>query len=85
MYENRNYIIFPTNQLHLIDFNTVCETSSDTVRKSVDGTKTFVKWDSIQPSCISNLSNTQGPYTYTEILDILTTSEWTAPYTGSMP
>jgi hypothetical protein len=85
IFENRNYIIFPTSQLSLIDFNTVCETSADTVRKSVDGAKTFVKWDGEQPSCISDLSNTEGPYTYTEILDILSTPEWTLPYTGSMP
>lgn len=84
-YNNRNYIIFPVGQLNLIDFNTVLETSADTVRKSVDETKTFVKWDGDQPACISNLSNTEGPYTYDEILDILNTSEWTSPLTGSLP
>jgi hypothetical protein len=85
IYNDRNYIIFPVDQLNLIDFNTVHETSADTVRKSVDGTKTFVKWDGTQPSCISDLSNTAGPYTYTEILDVLSTTEWIAPFTGSMP
>jgi hypothetical protein len=83
-YNDRNYIIFPANQLNLIDFSTVLETSANTVRKSVDNTKTFVKWEGIQPACISNLTNIEGPYTYSEILDILNTSEWTAPYTGSM-
>lgn len=84
IYENRNYIIFPVNQLNLIDFNTVLETSADTVRKSVDGTKTFVKWDGSQPDCISLLTNTEGPYTYSEILNLLATPEWTAPFTGSI-
>lgn len=84
-FEHRNYIMFPANQLNLIDFNTVLETSAETVRKSVDKTKTFVKWDGEQPSCISNLSNTEGPYTYSEIIDILSTPEWTSPFTGSMP
>lgn len=84
IYENRNYIIFPVNQLNLIDFNTVLETSADTVRKSVDGTKTFVKWDGSQPACISLLTNTEGPYTYSEILNLLATPEWTSPMTGSI-
>jgi hypothetical protein len=85
IYENREYIIFPVSQLNLIDFNQVLETSAETVRKSVDGTKTFVKWEGEQPSCISNLTNTEGPYTYTEILEILSTNEWTSPMTGSIP
>jgi hypothetical protein len=85
LYENREYIIFPVSQLNLIDFNQVLETSAETVRKSVDGTKTFVKWNGAQPSCISNLTNTEGPYSHTEILDILSTNEWTSPMTGSMP
>jgi hypothetical protein len=84
-YEDRNYIIFPVDQLNLIDFNQVLETSAETVRKSVDGSKTFVKWNGEQPSCISNLSNTEGPYTHTEILEILSTGEWTSPITGSNP
>jgi len=87
LYENREYIIFPVSQLNLIDFNQVLETSADTVRKSVDGTKTFVKWNGAQPSCISNLTNTEGPYSHAEILEILSTSEWTnpAPMSGSLP
>ncbi len=41
-YENRTFMIFEVSELDQIDFTTVCETSADTVRKSVDGTKTFV-------------------------------------------
>lgn len=84
-YEHRNYIIFPVSQLNLIDFDQVLETSADTVRKSVDETKTFVKWEGDQPSCIYNLTNTEGPYNYDEMLDVLSTSEWTVPFTGSLP
>ena len=28
-----------------MDFSQVCETSPETLRKSVDGARTFVKWD----------------------------------------
>lgn len=84
-YNDRNYIIFPVSELNKVDFEQVLETSAETVRKSVDKTKTFVKWDGEQPSFVSTLNNTEGPYNYDEILNILSTSEWTAPNTGSMP
>jgi hypothetical protein len=77
MYSTREYIIFPTSELSKIDFNQVLETSEETVRKSVDGTKTFVKWSEQQPEFISTLDNTEGPYTHEEILVILSTEEWT--------
>jgi len=46
----------------------------------VDETKTFVKWDGgVAPEFVSELTTLEGPYTYTEILDILSTPEWSAP------
>jgi alkyl hydroperoxide reductase subunit AhpC len=77
-YENREFMIFNVSELDKIDFTQVCETSIDTVRKSVDETKTFVKWDGeIIPLSVSSLLTKEGPYTYEEILSILSTSEWT--------
>ena len=78
-YENREFMIFSVTELSQIDFTQVCETSIDTVRKSVDQTKTFVKWDGTTPECVSNLTTKEGPYTYEEILVILATPEWTDP------
>jgi hypothetical protein len=72
-------MIFPTTELYKVDFNQVMETSAETVRKSVNETKTFVKWAGEQPSFISTLQNTEGPYTYEEILEILSSEEWTSP------
>ena len=72
-------MIFSTTELNQIDFNTVLETSSETVRKSVDETKTFVKWDGQMPECVNNLTTKEGPYTYDEILEILSTEEWILP------
>jgi hypothetical protein len=45
MYDNRNYLIISVSEIPKVDFLAVCETSPDTLRRSVDGTKTFVKWD----------------------------------------
>jgi hypothetical protein len=81
MYENRKYLILPVTELFKVDFNQVGETSIDTVRKSVDQTKTFVKWEGQDPTFISELTNTEGPYTHEEILNILATEEWTSPMT----
>ncbi len=43
-YENRRYLIIPTSITGSIDFTQVLETSIDTLRLSIDGTKTFVKY-----------------------------------------
>jgi hypothetical protein len=78
-YENREFMIFNVSELPQINFTQVLETSAETVRRSVDGTKTFVKWDGVMPQCIIDLTTSEGPYTYEEILVILTTPEWTDP------
>lgn len=78
-YEVRNFMIFNISELNQIDFTQVLETSEDTVRKSIDGTKTFVKWNGTIPQCVNDLSTKEGPYTYDEILVILDTPEWTNP------
>ena len=78
IYDNRQFMIFNVSELPQIDFNEVLETSAETVRKSVDGTKTFVKWDNVIPSSVENLTTKEGPYTYDEMLNILSTPEWTS-------
>ena len=75
--ENRKYIIFNVSELNKIDFNEVQETSVDTIRKSVDETLTFVKYDGDEmPPSVLSLTTKQGPYTQTEILEIISTPEW---------
>ena len=78
-YEQRQFMIFNVSELPLIDFSQVLETSIDTVRKSIDGTKTFVKWDgNTVPSSVESLTTKEVPYTYEEILVILSGPEWTS-------
>lgn len=79
-YTDREFMIFNVSELNQINFFQVLETSPDTVRKSVDGTKTFVKWDSIEiPSSVEALTTKEGPFSYEEILNILSGPEWTDP------
>jgi hypothetical protein len=81
MYENRQFAIFSTTELNQIDFTEVLETSAETVRKSTDGSLTFVKWENGEavPPSVQALTTIQGYYTYEEMLDILSGEEWTAP------
>ena len=77
-YEHRNFMIFNVSELDSVNFNEVLETSQDTVRKSVDETKTFVKWDGETiPSSVDSLTTKEGPYTYEEMLTIIEQPEWT--------
>jgi len=79
IYEDREFMIFNVSELNLVDFTKVEETSIDTVRKSVDQTKTFCKWDGTTPEFFNEMTTKEGPYTYSEILTILATPEWTDP------
>lgn len=77
-YSDRQFMIFDVSELNIIDFSQVLETSIDTVRKSIDETKTFVKWDGdIIPSSVEMLTTKEGPYTYDEIITILSDETWT--------
>ena len=78
--EEIKYIIFNVDELYKVDFDLVLETSSETVRKSIDETKTFVKWTSQDPPFfVANFTYKEGPYTHEQILEILNTDEWRFP------
>lgn len=77
IYELR-YVIFDYSEVDKIDFSQVLITSIETLRLSVDGLKTFVKWLGETPSCVDTLT-TKGPILNNEeILQILSTPEWTS-------
>lgn len=78
-YENRKYVIFNVSELGSVDFNEVLETSADSVRKSLDETKTFVKYEGDMPSSVSALTSKTSEYSHSEILTVLAGSEWTDP------
>lgn len=82
MYEHHKYLIFSVSQLPLVNFDEVLETSADTVRISVDGLSTFVNWEGETPASINQLTNTLGPYTHSEILEIMSSDVWSTPQEG---
>ena len=71
----KSYVIIDSSEVDSIDFNEVLETSVDTLRYSLDGSQTFVKYEGNQPSFLSGKTE----YTHAEILEVLATDEWTDP------
>lgn len=75
--EDRNYVIFNLSEIDLIDFNQVMENSPETIRKSLNNAKAFVKWEgSKMPSSLNGLQTKEGPYSHSEMVKIMTSREW---------
>ena len=45
MFENRRWLVIPTSIIDTIDFNQVQQFGEDSLRLSIDGSETFVKYD----------------------------------------
>lgn len=73
MYNTHTYVIIDASSVDAVDFSEVINTSADMLRYSVDGTKTFVKFDGDTPSFL--IGETQ--YTHEEISNVLSGPEWT--------
>ena len=69
-------MIFNISELTNINFEEVLESSANTVRKSVDGNKTFVKWLGGIPTSVESLKTKEGAYNYSEMLEIMNGVEW---------
>ena len=75
---NRTYVIIDSSLVESedFDFSQVMETSASTLRFSVDGTKTFVKFVGEVPSFLEGLPT----YNHDAIRAVLATPEWQAPH-----
>ena len=72
-YSNRKWIIINVSDITDEMISNAIQTSMDTLRKTIDGTKAILKWDGDTPSCFDGLTT----YTHSEILTELAKSEWT--------
>ena len=70
----KNYVIIDASEVSSVDFDQVMQTSADTLRYSVDGSKALLKYEGTQPSFL--LGKTE--YNHEEILTILSGPEWTS-------
>lgn len=72
MFENRKYVIIGRDDVSSVDFSKVLETSADTLRYSLDESKTFVKYDGSKPSFLTG----KTVYSHSQILTELAKDEW---------
>ena len=108
MFENRRWLVIPTNLTESINFNQVHQSSIDKLRVSNDGTQTFVKYEvNIVTSSFDTTynnpeteedetytteagvygrptiySSSYSEYNHTEILNVLTGSNWITEVEG---
>jgi|TARA_B100000287_G_scaffold432606_1_gene492314 hypothetical protein len=68
-------VIISVSDLGLIDFDQVLETSISTVRKSIDETLTFVKYEGDMPSSVAACTTKSQEYSHSEILAILNAND----------
>lgn len=66
-YDNRTYVIFDSRDVSSINFAEVMETSADTLRYSIDGSQTILKFIGTTPNFLKG----ETQYTHTEICAIL--------------
>ena len=102
-FQNRRWLVLPTSIVDDIDFNQVHESNIESLRKSVDETLTFVKYEvnvveetytetHVDPETGEDVINTieagtygrpsiynedYTEYTHSEILELLSTEQWT--------
>ena len=105
-FPNRRWMVIPTSLTGSIDFREVLESSADSLRLSIDGSKTFVKYEVNEVTASytevwpdpetgteetytveagvygrpSFYSEVYPEYNHQEILNLLTGSEWVAPF-----
>ena len=72
---SRQYVILNADEVSTVNFDEVLETSADTLRYNVAGTKTFVKFEGDTPSFLEG----KTANTHSAMLEILAGEEWTDP------
>lgn len=81
---DRTFAFFNTQYLNLVDFNKVLETSVDTVRRSVNGSITFIKWEGDRPLFVDTIPEVLIT-DYDSALEILKTPDWDILNEAKMP
>ena len=68
----RTYCIINSSEVSSVDFDQVLQTSTDTLRYSLDGSQVLLKYEGPQPFFL--LGKTE--YTHEEIKTVLNGAEW---------
>ena len=76
---NLTYNTIAIADLNSIDFMQVQETSTETIRKSIDKTQFVIKWET-QPSFIADGTVVPlGSYTHEQCVELMRTNFWSIP------
>ena len=73
-YSNRSWVIVNVSDITDEMIDSAIQTSMDTLRKTLDGSKAILKFDGDTPSCFDGLAT----YNHSEILTELAKSDWTS-------
>lgn len=75
----RKFLIISASEKNKIDYSQVPQ-EEDGLVYTLDGTKTFIKWDTEEdPTFVSSLEFKEGPYNIEEILNIINGPLWIDP------
>ena len=72
-YSNRKWVIVNVSDITDEMIVNAMQSSMDTLRKTLDGSKAILKFDGDTPSCFDGLTT----YNHSEILTELAKSDWT--------
>ena len=72
---SRTYIIIDSSELSSVDFSQVLETSTDTLRYNLAGTRAVLKFIGDTPSFLEGKTQ----YTHSEIVEVLQGEDWSEP------
>ena len=72
-FENRKWVIVNVSAITDDMISSALQTSMQTLRKTLDGSKAILKWDGDTPTVFNGMTT----YTHSEILTELAKSEWT--------
>lgn len=75
----RKFLIIKKSEMNLIDYSQIPQDESN-MTFNLEDTKTYIKWDTEEdPTFVSQLTDVEGPYNITEILDIILGPLWYDP------
>jgi hypothetical protein len=78
---NTKFVVFSVSEINKVNFDEVIETSANTLRISLDGSKTFIKYTSDEmPTSVASLTTKEGPFDFLEMNVLLKNTDWTRQY-----
>jgi hypothetical protein len=74
MYDDRKWVIVNVSDITEEMIASAIQTSTSSLRKSLDGSKAILKWEGDTPSCFDGITT----YSHSEILTELSGSDWSS-------